>query len=239
MNYLDVKQIIEISGKSNSTIRRMINQLRDNITEIQKNYSSPIFNNETLRNNQQKVYVLEDVVVKYFGLKVEEEEKKTTQRNEYKEVNDNQFITKTFERFERELDFKNKELEDKGKTIMELVERQRELHILLKKSEERISRLENYFDKQNQPKLQNYFPGHIKDVKEEDEYITYSHENPIISKGTEDVDTPMNKSNEEVEMVEEKETMSGLDHLLKNEEDDKPKSFSYWINNLEKLRREE
>ena len=236
MKYLSIKECCDRVGKSNSTIRRFIKEVKTNLDEIQNNYKVDVFRYEDLINNHQKIFVLETILLKYFNVEEEVEIKDTTST-----INDN----KTLEIFENQLLQKDNTINSLLRNQSEMIERQRELHILLKKSEERIQKLENSFNKEKT----KFLIEDTDDIEEEiikeeiiedvvDKIVEVKEDNLFDGgkKRIQKLETFFNKkskmnSNEQTINIDDEEQMTTSIDTLK---DDKEKSFSDWINDLSK-----
>lgn len=119
MQYLPIKDAAVQIGKSESSIRRIVSQIKSKSPKKYKD--SRYFKFENLSTGHQKVFISDQFVKEYFNCSFN-----YSMNNSNEQLNEpsNAIYLKTIEILERELENKNKQID-------ELLERQRESNILL------------------------------------------------------------------------------------------------------------
>lgn len=115
--YLSVKEAVEYSGKSESTIKRMVRDVKANATK--SNINKRFFKFEKLPNGHEKIFISKGFIDDYFNLKGPSI--KTSSGTMSPPENELVRLVSVLE----------KQLDEKDKTIASLLERNREQNVLM------------------------------------------------------------------------------------------------------------
>ena len=132
--FISLKYACEYSNKSMSTLRRLVNELKDNQPNKLKY--------EDLKNGGHKILIEVEYLNEYYNLNKDNQHNNTNKNNNSSEtsqsidMSNEQLLIKTFENIIKTL---NNELEAKNKQIDAFLERQREANILIDSFSKKIA----------------------------------------------------------------------------------------------------
>lgn len=144
MRFLSIKDAAVLADKSESSIKRFVNQVKKKAPE--KYRDSTFFRFEKLPNGNDKILISEGFLLARFASSKNE----LHDLVDYSENTDNtngshgsqrdlvgSAYKKTIEILEKELDRKNKQLESKDKQIESLLDRNKEINLLFAQAQQR------------------------------------------------------------------------------------------------------
>ena len=132
--FISLKDACEYSNKSMSTLRRLVNELKDNQPNKLKY--------EDLKNGGHKILIEVEYLNEYYNLNKDNQPNNTNKNNNSSEtsqsidMSNEQLLIKTFENIIKTL---NNELEAKNKQIDAFLERQHEANILIDNFSKKIA----------------------------------------------------------------------------------------------------
>ena len=122
MKYLTIKEATELTGKSESTIKRFVREIKKK--HPNKYSSNKCFKFEKLPTGHEKVLISEDFLNENYS----------TVQN----ANLNSSVNQTLMEFlKQELDHKNEQLAEKDRQIKSLLDRNKEINLLFAQAQQR------------------------------------------------------------------------------------------------------
>ena len=132
--FISLKYACEYSNKSMSTLRRLVNELKDNQPNKLKY--------EDLKNGGHKILIEVEYLNEYYNLNKDNQPNNTNKNNNSSETSNSidksseQLLIKTYQNIIKTL---NNELEAKNRQIDAFLERQREANILIDSFSKKIA----------------------------------------------------------------------------------------------------
>jgi len=183
MEYLSLKEAIEYTGKSESTLRGIVRGLKGQENKVFE--GSQVLKFDTLVNRSKKIYILKDYLNDLYKI---EPIKTTYQDNRSSDRLNDRYI----DRLEKELDNKQKEIENFLDLEVQIIDRFKELQEALKRTQYQLQQqteltakkdllLNEYEQNLTSKKDAPIYTNDIKDVKSE-EVILPGEPEPSLDK---------------------------------------------------------
>lgn len=183
MEYLSLKEAIEYTGKSESTLRGIVRGLKGQENKVFE--GSQVLKFDTLVNRSKKIYILKSFLNDLYKI---EPIKTTYQDNRSSDRLNDRYI----DRLEKELDNKQKEIENFLDLEVQIIDRFKELQEALKRTQYQLQQqteltakkdllLNEYEQNLTSKKDAPIYTNDIKDVKSE-EVILPGEPEPSLDK---------------------------------------------------------